>query len=135
MSPEVLATMISSDRCRDTHPRTNAQEQCAPREPEAPQPTAQSASNSRITVADPSDNYLAPQIQESFNPVARATMDEINRTSGRKLGRVVPSQRPDRSLSNSERNSRAIVSTGPECGETPLRSRVVDIRNNVAVRN
>ena len=62
-------------------------------------------------------------------------MDEINRTSGWTLGRVVPSQRPNRSLSSSERTSRAIVPTGPACGETALRSRVVDIRKNLAVRN
>ena len=135
VSPEVLATTNSSDGSRDTHPRTKAQELCAPREPEAPQPTSQSASNSRNTVPDPSVTYLPPQFQESFNQVARATMDEINRTSGRSLGRVVPSQRPDRSLSSSERTSRAIVPTGPARGETALRSRVVDIRKKLAVRN
>ena len=135
VSPEVLATMNSSDGSRDTRPRTKAQELCAPREPEAPQPTSQSASNSRITIPDPSDTYLAPQFQESFNQVARATMDEINRTSGRTLGRVVPSQRPERSLSSSERTSRAIVPTEHARGETALRSRVVDIRKNLVVRN
>ena len=124
VSPEVLATMNSSDGSRDTRPRTKAQELCAPREPEAPQPTSQSASNSRITIPDPSDTYLAPQFQESFNQVARATMDEINRTTGRTLGRVVPSQRPDRFLSSSERTSLAIVPTGHARGETALRSRV-----------
>ena len=62
-------------------------------------------------------------------------MNEINRTSGRMLGRGVPSQRTDHSLSNSERTSRAIVPAGPTRGETALRSRVVDIRKNLAVRN
>ena len=107
VSPEALAVTNSSDGSRDTHPRTK----------------------------DPSDTYLPPQFQESFNQVARATMDEINRTSGRSLGRVVPSQRSDRSLSSSERTSRAIVPTGPARGETALRSRVVDIRKNLAGRN
>ena len=115
----------SWDGSRDTRPRTKAQELCASSEPEAPQPTSQSASNSRITIPDPSDTYLAPQFQESINQVARATMDEINRTSLRTLGRIVNSQRLDRSLSSSERTSRAIVPTEPARGETALKSRVV----------
>ena len=92
-----MATMNSSEASRVTCPRTRAQELCAPREPEAPQQTSQSAPNPRITIPDPSDTYLAPQFQESFNQVARATMNEINRTTGRTLGRVAPSQRLDRS--------------------------------------
>ena len=80
MLPDALATMNSSGGSRDTRPRTKAQEQCAPRKPEDPQPTSQSVSNSRITISDPSDTYFAPQIQELFNKVARATMDGINRT-------------------------------------------------------
>ena len=40
VSPEVLATMNSSEASRDTRPRTRAQELCAPREPEAPQQTS-----------------------------------------------------------------------------------------------
>ena len=76
---------------------------------------------------------MAPQFQESFNQIARAAMNEINRTSGRTLGRAVPSQHTDRFLSNSERTSRAIVPAGPKRGETALRSRVVDIRKNPAV--
>ena len=79
--------------------------------------------------------YLALQFQESFDQLARATMDEINRTSGRTLGRVVPSQCPDHYLSSSERKTRAKVPTGPTRGETTLRSRVVDVRKNLAVRN
>ena len=47
VSPEVLATMTSSEASRDTRPRTKAQELCAPREPEAPQQTSQSATNPR----------------------------------------------------------------------------------------
>ena len=62
-------------------------------------------------------------------------MNEINRTSGRTLGRAVPSKRTDRFLSNSERTSQAIVPAGPTRSETALRSRVVDIRKNLAVRN
>ena len=58
VSPEVLATMNSSESSRDTRPRTRAQELCAPREPEAPQQTSQSAPNPRKTIPDPSDTYL-----------------------------------------------------------------------------
>ena len=97
VSPEVLATMNFSEGSRDTSPRTKAQELCAPREPEAPQQTSQSTPNPRNTIPDPSDTYLAPQFQESFNQVARAAMNEINRTTGQTLGRVVPSQSLDRS--------------------------------------
>ena len=95
VSPEVLATMNSSDGSRDTHPRTKAQELFTPREPGATQQIPQSASISRNTIPDPSVTFLAPQFQESFNQVARATMGKIIRTSGRTLGRVVPSQRLD----------------------------------------
>ena len=96
---------------------------------------SQSAPNPRNTKPDPSDTYLAPHFQESFNQVARATMNEINRTTGRMLGRVVPSQRLDRSTSSSERTPRTIVSTGTAQGRTIQKPRVVDIRKNLAVRN
>ena len=61
VTPEVLATMNFADGSKDIGPRTKAQELCAPREPEAPKPTSQSASKSRNTIPDPSDTYLAPQ--------------------------------------------------------------------------
>ena len=115
VSPVVLATMNSSDGSRDTPPRTRAQELCNPREPRAPQQIPQTILSCRNTIPDPSGTYLASQFQESFNQVARATMNEINRTSGPTLGRVVPSQLPDRSLSSSERTSRAIVPKGLTC--------------------
>ena len=135
VSPEVLATMNSSEASRDTRPRTKVQELCAPREREASRQTSQSAPNPRITIPDPSDTYLAPQFQESFNQVARVLTNEINRTTVRTLGRVVPSQRLDRSASSSERTPRTIVSTVTAQGGTVQKSRVVDIRKNVAVRN
>ena len=94
-----------------------------------------SALNPRNTILDPSDTYLAPQFQESFNQVARAAMNEINRTTGRTLGRVVPSQRLDRCSSSSEPIPQAIVPTGTTHGGTTQKSRVVDIRKNLTVRN
>ena len=135
VSPEVLATINSSEASRDTRPGTRAQELCAPREPEAPQQTSQSTSNPRNTIPDPADTYLAPQFQESFNQVARAAMNEINRTNGRTLGRIVPSQRFDRSSNGSERASRTVVSAGTAHDGAIQRSRVVDIRKNLTVRN
>ena len=135
VSPEVLATMNSSEGSRDANPRTKAQELCAPREPEAPQQTSQSAPSPRNMIPDPSDTYLAPQFQESFNQVARATMNEINRTTGRTLGRFVASQRLDRSSSGSERVPRDIVLTGTTHGGTTQKSRVVDIRKDLTVHN
>ena len=62
-------------------------------------------------------------------------MIEINRTTGRTLGSVVPSQRLDRSPSSSERTPRTMASTGTAHGGTVQKSRVVDIRKNRMVRN
>ena len=135
VSPEVLATMNSSEASRDTRPGTRAHELCAPREPEAPQQTSQSAPNPRNTIPDPSDTYFTPQFQESFYQVARAAMNEINRTTSRKLGRVVPCQRFDRSSSSSERTPRIVVPAGTAHDGTIQRSRVVYIRKNLTVRN
>ena len=107
----------------------------ASRGPEAPQQTQPSASSQRNTIPDPSDTYLAPQFQELFNQVARATMDEINRATGRILGRIVPSQRRDHSSNSSERAPRTIVSSGTAHGRTFQKSRVVDIRKNLMTRH
>ena len=59
LSPEVLATMNSSEASRDTRPRTSVQELCASRGPEAPQQTPRSAPNPRNTIPDPSDTSLS----------------------------------------------------------------------------
>ena len=146
VSPEVLASMRSSEGSNDTRPGTTAQELCvsrgpevldlrASREPEAPQQTRPSASSQRFTIPDPSDIYLAPHFQESFNQVARATMDEINRTTGRTLGRIVPSQRRDHSSNSSERAPRTVASSETVHGGTFQKSRVVDIRKNLMARH
>ena len=135
VSPEVLATMNSSEASRVTRPRTKAEELLSRQSPRLLSRPSQSAPNPRKTIPDPSDTYLAPQFQESFNQVARAAMNEINRTTGRTPGWVVPSQRLDRSSSSSERTHRAIVSTGNAHGGTIQKSRVVDIRKNLTVRN
>ena len=135
VSQEVLATMKSSEGSSDTRPKTRVQELCASRGPEAPQQTQQSASSQSNTIPDPSDTYLAPQFQESFNQVARATMDEINRTTGRTLGRIVPSQRRDHSSNSSERAPRTVASQGTAHGGTFQKSRVVDIRKNLMARH
>ena len=138
VSQEVLATMKSSEGSRETRPKTRVQELCTPRGPEAPQQTQQSALNQRNTIPDPSDTPVlpsAPQCQESFNQLARATMDEINRTTGRTLGRVVPSQRRDHSCNSSERPPRTVASSGTAYGGTFQKSRVVDIRKNLMARH
>ena len=135
VSQQVLATMKSSEGSRDTRPKTKVQELCTPRGPEAPQQTQQSAPNQRNTIPDPSDTYLAPQFQESFNQVARATMDEINRITGGTLGRVVPSQRRDHSSNISERAPRTFASSGTAHGGTYQKSSVVDIRKNLMARH
>ena len=134
VSQEVLVTM-KSEGSSDTRPKTRVQELCASRGPEAPQQTQQSASSQRNTIPDPSDTYLAPQFQESFNQVARATMDEINRTTGRTLGRIVPSQRRDHSSNSSWRAPRTVASSGTTQGGTFQKSCVVDIRKNLMTRH
>ena len=146
VSPEVLASMRSSEGSNDTRPGTTSQELCvsrgpevldlrASREPEAPQQTRLSDSSQRFTIPDPSDTYLAPQFQESFNQVARATMDEISRTTGRTLGRIVPSQRRDHSSNSWERAPHTIVPSGTAHGRTYQKSRVVYIRKNLMTRH
>ena len=62
-------------------------------------------------------------------------MNEINRTNSRTLGRVVPSQRLDRSSCSSERIPRTIIPTGTAHGGTIQRSLLVDIRKDLTVRN
>ena len=135
VSQEILATMKSSEGSRDTRPKTGVQELCTSRGPEAPQQTQQSAPSQRNTIPDPSDTYLAPQFQESFNQVARATMDEVNRTTERTLGGIVPSQRRDNSSNSSERAPRTVASSGTAHGGTSQKSRVVDIRKNLMARH
>ena len=135
VSQEVLATVKSSEGSSDTRPKTRVQELCTPRGPEAPQQTQQSAPSQRSTIPDPSDTFLAPPFQESFNQVARATIDEINRTTGRTLGRIVPSQRRDHSSNSSERAPRTVASSGTAHGGTVQKSRVVDIRKNLMARH
>ena len=146
VSQEVLATMKSSEGSSDTRPGTTVQELYASRGtealdlrasrgPEAPQQARSSASSQRNTIPDPSDNYLAPQFQESFNQVARATMDEINRTTERTLVRIVPSQRRDHSSNSSERAPRTVASSRYAHGGTFQKSRVVDIRKNLMARH
>ena len=143
VSPEVLASMKSLEGSSDTRPRTTTQELRASRGPEAldlrasrgpeaPQQTRSPASSQRYTILDPADTYLAPQFQESFNQVARATMDEINRGTERTLVRIVPSQRRDHSNS-SERATRTIACSAP--GGVFQKSRVVDIRKNLMTRH
>ena len=132
VSQEVLATMKSSEGSSDTHPKTRVQELSTSRGPEAPQQTQHSAPSQRNTIPDPSDTYLAPQ---SFNQVARATMDEINRTTGRTLERIVPSQRRDHSSNSSEREPRTVASSGTAQGGNFQTSRVVDIRKILMARH
>ena len=95
-------------------------------------------SSADITIcSQPEKNDTGPfrhlsgsQFQDLFNQVARAARNAINRTTGRTLGRVVPSQRLDQSLSGSERIHMRITHGG-----TIQKSRVVDVRKNLTVCN
>ena len=61
-------------------------------------------------------------------------MDEINRTTGRTLGEIGPSQRRDHSSNSSERAPRTVASSGTAHGGTFQKFRVVDIRKNLMAR-
>ena len=146
VSPEVLASMKPSEGSSEARPRTTAQELCASRGPEAldlrasrgteaSQQTRPSASSQRFTIPDPSDTYLAPQFQESFYQVARATMEEINRKPERTLVRIVPSQRRDHLSNSSERAPRTVAPSRSAHGGVFQKSRVVDIRKNLMARH
>ena len=87
LSPDVLAMMSP-----DTTAKAKAQELCRPSEVTFQQRMSP-PSNARTTIPDHTDTYLAPQFQENFEQVARATMQEIHRARDRSLGRIVPSQR------------------------------------------
>ena len=62
-------------------------------------------------------------------------MEEINRTTGRTLGRIVPSQRRDQSSNSSERAPHTIASSRSAPGGVFQKSRVVDIRKNLMARH
>ena len=81
MSPEALAT-INSGGSKDSQSRMTAQELRVSRELVAPPQVSQSALNSRNTIPDPSNTYMAPRLQKLFEKVARAAMNEINSSSG-----------------------------------------------------
>ena len=91
VSQGVLATMKSSEGSRDTRPKTRVQELCTSRGTEAPQQTQQSAPSQRNTIPDPSDTYLAPQFQESFNQVAEQQWMRLTKPlGGHWLGSFLP---------------------------------------------
>ena len=62
-------------------------------------------------------------------------MDEVNRTTGRTVGRIVPSQRRDHSSNSWERAPRKVASSGTAHGGTFQKSRLVDIRKNLMARH
>ena len=78
MSPDTTAKAMAQELCRPSE--VTIQQQMSP------------PSNARTTIPDPSDTYLAPQFQEKFEQVARATMQEIHRARDWSLGWIVPSQ-------------------------------------------
>ena len=104
-----------------------------PSETVAPPQVSLSAVSSMNAISEPSDTYLAPQFQETFQQVA--TMLEVSRTSEQTLVRISPSQHTYRSLSSSGRATPAVARTGSTRSETTLNSRVVDTRKDLAVRN
>ena len=120
---------------KDAQSRMKALKLYGSREPVVPPQASHSASSFRNTTPDPSDTYMAPQFQESFKQVVKAAMNEINEPADEHWAVSSLPKIKNRSSSNSERATQAIVPAIPKRGETCLRSRVVDIKKNLAVRN
>ena len=124
MSPDVLAML---------NPDTSTKELCKPTEMAVPKRLSSPAS-ARNTIPDPSDTYLAPQFQETFEQVAKAAMQEIHRARDRSSGRIVPSIRAGQSPVGRERITDPTEPVGPVPSKTKVRSRVVDIRKDLNTR-
>ena len=133
VSPEVLARMNSSDASRDARPRTKAEELCAPRA---------RGSSADITVCSEPEKYETGSFRHlSGSPVSVVIQpggqsnDERDQQDHWPDAGFFLSQRLDRSPSSSERTPRTIASTGTAHGGLVQKSRVVDIRKNLMVRN
>ena len=88
LSPEALATMNA-----DTTTKVKPQELYRPNEVVAPHHSSSRWSFLGQREEDDtgtSDTYLAPQFQETFERVAKATMQEKKRAPGKSSCRIVP---------------------------------------------
>ena len=110
-----------------------AQELYRPNEVTASQRLS-SPSNSKNTIFDPSDSYLASQFQEKFEQVAEATMQEIHRARDRSLGRIVPSQSAAHSPIGRDRVTDPTEPASPVPSGAKVKSRVIDIRKDLNIR-
>ena len=129
LSPHVMAMMSP-----DTTTQANAQEFYRSSAMTAQQRMS-SSSDARITILDLSDTYLAPQFQELFEQVARATIQEIHRARDRSLGRIVSSQRVCQSPVRQERTTDLTEPAGPLLSGAKVRSRVIDTRKDLNTRS
>ena len=84
-------SQVSPEGSRDTRSRTRAQELCAPREPDAPQQTSQSAPNSRNTTPDsPSHISLLSFKSHSIRWLQQQWMRSIGPLGGHWVGSSLP---------------------------------------------
>ena len=83
-----------------------------PSEVAAPQRVS-SPSNTKNTIPDPSETYVAPQFQEKFEQVAKAAIQETNRARDLSLGRNVPTQRAGQSPIRKEKSTNPTEPAGP----------------------
>ena len=106
LSWDILATMNS-----DTTSKAKLQKHYKPTEAVA-LPRMSWPANARNTKRNLSDNYLAPEFRETFEQVAKATIQEVHRARYKSLGRIVPSQRMNQSPARSEREEDGLPRTG-----------------------
>ena len=130
LSWDILATMNS-----DTTSKAKLQKRYKPTEAVA-LPRMSWAANARNTKRNLSDNYMAPEFRETFEQVAKATIQEVHRARYKSLGRIVPYPK-DRSLvclGARERTMDSPELVGPVTSEARVRSRVNDLRKNLSTR-
>ena len=135
VSPEVLATM-NSRKHPGTHVTGRAQRNCAHREG----PSLLSRHHGLLPTQE--TRYQTPRILISllsFKSHSIRWLEQQWMRSTEPLGRhwvrAIPSQHLDHSSSSSERAPRTVVLTGTVHDGTIQKSRVVDIRKNLTVRN
>ena len=128
LSAEVPAMMNT-----ETAAKSKTQELYRPSKMTAPQRVS-SPSNARNTIPDPSYTYLAPQLQENFEQVAKAAIQEINRVIDRGSSRSAPTQRVGQSPIRKEKSTNPTEPADLVPSGAKVRSRVVDIRKELNTR-
>ena len=117
----------------DTTTKAKPQGLFKPNEVAHPQRVS-SPANTRNTIPDPSDTYLAPRFQKTFGQVAKAMLQDIHRARDRSSGRINHSLCASQSPVGREKITDLTEPAGPVPRETEVRSRVIDIRKDLNTR-